>query len=76
MRFLVEKNISGMSWIKLPSKKYKVKNLNWSFCINEIEIDVNDLISVNDINELADLRLMSFDIECSSFGKFPDPNKH
>ena len=25
---------------------------------------------------MAPLRVMSFDIECHSFGKFPDPSRH
>ena len=80
MRFLVEKNISGMSWINLPAKKYILKSESRSFCKNEIEIDVKDLIGRDkedpNWSSLADLRMMSFDIECSSYGKFPDARKH
>ncbi len=43
-----------------------------------ISIDYDDLESLHNqgFEELAPLRILSFDIECHSFGKFPDPAKH
>lgn len=75
-RLMIEKDISGMSWIQCPAEKYKVKNMKNVENINQIEIDFEDLISLKDYEEMAPLRTMSFDIECHSFGKFPDPHKH
>lgn len=50
-----------------------------SFCANEIEVDANNIIGYDsdDIqySTIATLRLMSFDIECSSYGKFPTADK-
>lgn len=76
-RLLIDKDVSGMSWIHLPSKKYKriKSSKHISSCPNELEIDVNDMISIspNDKRfvDLAPMRIMSFDIECHSYGKLP-----
>ncbi len=79
IRFMVDNDLSGMSWIKLPAKKYRTE-FDRILHINEIIIESNELIGIpaNDPNfsEIAPLRLMSFDIECSSYGKFPEPSKN
>ena len=79
LRFLTDKRIGGNSWITLPKGKYDIiSNLN-STCQNEIEIDEKDLISNNlnipEFSVIAPLRILSFDIECSSYGSFPNAEK-
>lgn len=75
-RFLIEKDISGMSWIQCPQEKYKLTNYRLLDQINQIEIESEDLVSLKSFEEMAPLRVLSFDIECHSFGKFPDAQKH
>lgn len=79
LRFLTDKRIGGNSWITLPKEKYKIiSDLN-STCQNEIQIDQKDLFSkdlnIPEFSVIAPLRILSFDIECSSYGKLPNPEK-
>ena len=50
-----------------------------SYCANEIIVDVNNIIGYDsndkEYSTISKLRMMSFDIECSSYGKFPIAEK-
>lgn len=73
---MIDKDISGMGWIQCPKEKYRINNYWLLDGINQVEIDYADLVSLKSHEEMAPLWSMSFDIECHSFGKFPDPQKH
>jgi DNA polymerase elongation subunit (family B) len=81
VRFLIEKDVSGMSWIKLPAKKYKLcRSRNIVERMVELEIDEADFVGISkedpEFMRIAPLRLLSFDIEVSSHGRLPDPQHH
>ena len=77
LRFMIDNEIVGMSWIRVDPTKYRVRTTNrQSNC--QIEIDVenfNDAICLpceGEHSKIAPLRILSFDIECSAEkGKFP-----
>lgn len=80
LRFLVEKDIGGMSWFSIPAEKYKIyKGRRMSLCGSELEVDAKYLTGVLQddptSSRIASLRMLSFDIECSSYGKFPTPER-
>ncbi|OAA58962.1 DNA polymerase delta catalytic subunit [Niveomyces insectorum RCEF 264] len=78
MRFMVDFDIFGMSWVTAPAGKYKLipKQNQQSNCQIEAEISCNDLIAHKPIGEwskMAPLRILSFDIECAGRkGIFPE----
>lgn len=80
---MIDNEIVGMSWIKVPAGKYTVRtNYQEKLCTTQIEIDVEDFNNVEclpcegEYSKIAPLRIMSFDIECSAEeGKFPVPTK-
>ncbi|OAF71851.1 hypothetical protein A3Q56_00401, partial [Intoshia linei] len=82
LRFLVDKGISGCSWLKLPSHKYSVRGKDCSgrktsTCQIECDIDWHSLVSLgceDEWSKIVQFRLLSFDIECSGRkGIFPEP---
>lgn len=85
LRAMVDFDISGGSWLELPKCSYMVRERSknqpfnkssWnsqSVCQIEIDCDIHDLIPRHDINKIAALRILSFDIEClGRKGHFPD----
>ncbi|CAG8952705.1 hypothetical protein HYFRA_00008949 [Hymenoscyphus fraxineus] len=80
MRFMIDCDIAGMSWVEAPAKAYTlVPNFErQSNCQIEAEISYRDLISHKPVGEwakMAPLRILSFDIECAGRkGIFPEPN--
>ena len=77
-RLMIEKDISGMGWIQLPADRYTISKRQDSDRVINLVVHQDDLISLHNqgFEALAPLRVLSFDIECHSFGKFPDPAKH
>jgi DNA polymerase delta subunit 1 len=81
MRFMVDNKINGMSWIKIPKGTYQMRSDEDKVSTCQIEFDVIDYRNISEIkgkegSELAPLRILSFDIECSTDGiKFPIPTK-
>lgn len=79
LRFMVDCQITGMSWLTLPKNAYKLVDnaVHQSTCQIECEIDYRQLISHPSEGEwlkMAPLRILSFDIECSGRkGIFPEP---
>ena len=78
---LIQKQISGMSWVEAVSKKYKMipQKERHSNCQIEAEIHFQDLIAHPNDGEwakMAPLRILSFDIECAGRkGVFPEANQ-
>jgi len=69
LRFIHIKQIKPCSWIKINN--YSLDNIPDTICNWNITVDWND-ISPIDINNIAPLLIVSFDIECtSSHGDFP-----
>ncbi|EPX72526.1 DNA polymerase delta catalytic subunit Cdc6 [Schizosaccharomyces octosporus yFS286] len=77
MRFMIDCNVAGMSWLQLPAGKYQFRYQN---CVSDCQIEAwihyKDLISLPAEGEwlkMAPLRILSFDIECAGRkGIFPD----
>jgi len=79
LRFMVDRDIVGMSWVQVKSGKYhEIKN-KISNCQIEAWCSVEDVIPLSthgEYSKLAPLRILSIDIECSSeAGHFPVPEK-
>jgi len=80
LRFMVDQEIGGASWLELPAGKYFLVDADRreSNCTIEAEISYEYLIAhpVDDEkwSHIAPLRILSFDIECAGRpGSFPDP---
>jgi DNA polymerase delta subunit 1 len=78
MRFMVDTNVSGMSWVEVPAGKYELlpPNLVVSTCQIEAQVHYKHLIAHSTEGEfakMAPLRVLSFDIECAGRkGIFPE----
>ena len=78
LRFMIDNEIVGMSWIMVAAGKYKQRLSADKMCNTQIELDVEDFNDIEclpcegDYSKIAPLRILSFDIECSADkGKFP-----
>ncbi|RDA93478.1 hypothetical protein CP533_2641 [Ophiocordyceps camponoti-saundersi (nom. inval.)] len=80
LRFMVDCQIQGMSWVEAPATKYKLipEQYKQSNCQIEAEVCYLDLIAHKPDGEwakMAPLRILSFDIECAGRkGIFPEAN--
>lgn len=86
LRFMVDCNIFGASWITIPKKSYWKRSTNcYAFSTKktstaQVEIDVHYKRLIPHFPEgewqsIAPLRTLSFDIECKGrVGVFPEPN--
>ncbi|KAB8343066.1 hypothetical protein FH972_022660 [Carpinus fangiana] len=80
LRFMVDTNVAGMSWVEAPHNKYHMipSRDRHSNCQIEAYIHYRDLISHPAEGEwvkMAPLRVLSFDIECAGRkGIFPEAN--
>ncbi|KYQ96665.1 DNA polymerase delta catalytic subunit [Tieghemostelium lacteum] len=80
LRFLIDKNIAGCSWIELPATTYQESATKVSTCQYEIDTSIHTLITHSPDSEgwsdTAPFRILSFDIECAGRkGFFPEPEK-
>ncbi|KAL1509230.1 hypothetical protein ABEB36_003999 [Hypothenemus hampei] len=82
-RFMVDTNIHGCVWIELPPEKWHLRTntsgLNKvSQCQIECDVSWEDFIThapEGDWGDVAQFRIVSFDIECAGRkGIFPEPN--
>ena len=76
LRFMIDQDIAGMSWIELPENTYKIRNLHEKTSTSQLEVDINyDKIvpkpPEGEWSAIAPLRILSFDIECASSEGFP-----
>ncbi|KAF4585587.1 DNA polymerase delta catalytic subunit [Ophiocordyceps camponoti-floridani] len=80
LRFMVDCQIHGMSWVEAPASKYRPipQDLRQSNCQIEAEVCYLDLMAHKPDGEwakMAPLRILSFDIECAGRkGIFPEAN--
>jgi DNA polymerase delta subunit 1 len=78
LRFMIDCEISGASWVELPAGRYTLRETDQtvSRCSLEADITFNDLIAhpcQGIWNAVAPLRILSFDIECQGRkGHFPE----
>jgi len=79
LRFMVDRDIVGMSWVQVKHGKYHEIDNKISNCQIEVWCSVEDVIPLSthgEYSKLAPLRILSIDIECSSeAGHFPVPEK-
>ncbi|KAH8672572.1 DNA polymerase family B-domain-containing protein [Tricladium varicosporioides] len=79
LRFMIDCDISGMSWVEVPPRAYKMihPHERQSNCQIEAQVSYRHLISHKPEGEwakMAPLRILSFDIECAGRkGVFPEP---
>jgi DNA polymerase delta subunit 1 len=80
LRFMIDNEIVGMSWVKVKAGKYRERPRSEKHCSTQIELDVEDFNDLECLpcegpySSIAPLRILSFDIECSADkGKFPQP---
>jgi DNA polymerase delta subunit 1 len=79
---MIDNSIGGMQWIELQAGKYLQRADASKVSTCQYEIDVVDFRDVESVpleidSKIAPLRILSFDIECSSTtkGKFPTANE-
>ncbi|KAJ2599815.1 DNA-directed DNA polymerase delta [Coemansia sp. RSA 1722] len=76
IRFMVDTDIVGASWIELPAGKYSLRPHSKTFCQYEVDVNYSDLIAhepVGEWSKVAPLRILSVDIECAGrAGIFPE----
>lgn len=82
LRYMVDRNISGGTWIKIEPNTYTICKKNEYTTRSQIELHISykDIISCdtydNKYANIVPLRVLSFDIECSGRrGHFPTPDK-
>lgn len=78
LRFMIEFDLVGCSWVTLPAGKYRIADNEAKTSLMQIEVDIdaNDLVSHKPEGKwlsTAPLRRLSFDIECAGRkGVFPE----
>ena len=78
LRFMIDREIQGASWVELPKGTYHIRSpiTKESHCQIEVDISYSDLISHQPEGEWlkqAPIRTLSFDIECAGRkDKFPE----
>ena len=81
LRFMIDRGLSGMSWVEVESQKYHVMSPRdrQSNCQIEAYCHYRDLVAHGHEGEwakMAPMRILSFDIECAGRkGVFPEPNQ-
>ncbi|KKY34402.1 putative dna polymerase delta catalytic subunit [Diaporthe ampelina] len=81
LRFMVDCQIFGMSWVEAPASKYQLipERDRQSNCQIEAECSYLDLVAhkpTGEWSKMAPLRILSFDIECAGRkGIFPEANQ-
>ncbi|KAL9083568.1 MAG: hypothetical protein Q9159_005696 [Coniocarpon cinnabarinum] len=80
LRFMIDCNIQGMSWVEVPAGKYKMipQRDRHSNCQLEAYVHFRNIVphpAEGDWVKMAPLRVLSFDIECAGrAGIFPEAN--
>ena len=75
LRFMIDRNIVGGGWVELKASKYRIVPIikQSSFCSMEIVSDFQFVHGLSNVDHIAPLRILSFDIECMTSGGFPEP---
>jgi len=82
LRFMIDKDILGMGWIRLDPRRVTVRARDKQTSQCQIELDIDECgvaacsESRPEYNEIAPLRLLSLDIECSAKKGFPTADKY
>lgn len=81
LRFMVDVGMTGMCWVELPHESYTARQSNRvSRAQLEVDIDYRDIIVHQPQgvwSKIAPLRILSFDLECSTDGvNFPTADKN
>eukprot|EP00127_Corallochytrium_limacisporum_P004473 Clim_evm27s164 gene=Clim_evmTU27s164 len=85
LRFMIDLDIVGCSWIEMPPGTYHIRNEKTQYakrtlCQYEVDVNYKDIIAhaaQGDWMKLAPLRILSFDIECKGEkNAFPDPDRN
>ncbi len=69
LRYMIDRDIVGMSWITLPEQKYTLRRNKVNYCQIEAEISYFDIVShapEGDFARIAPIRILSLDIECAA----------
>ncbi|XP_049866622.1 DNA polymerase delta catalytic subunit [Pectinophora gossypiella] len=83
IRFMVDTNVVGCSWIELPTGKWTIRSKDTKIkpetrCQIEVDVAWNVFIAhqpEGEWSKVAPFRVLSFDIECAGRkGVFPEPN--
>lgn len=77
IRFMSDQKIGGFSWVEIPKNQYAIVHgpSKTSSCQIEIHANYRQIRPIQ-IDEIAPIRILSFDIECKADkGCFPDPTK-
>ncbi|CAD8059734.1 unnamed protein product [Paramecium primaurelia] len=74
LRFMIEYDIVGMGWIELKNYVIRDDQNKISSCQIEINVDCQHVKSIplDEISDIAPLRILSFDIECAAEKGFPN----
>ncbi|XP_033645764.1 DNA polymerase delta catalytic subunit-like [Asterias rubens] len=84
IRFMVDNDVLGCNWIKIPATKYQVRTQKTSpapvsQCQMEVDIAFDQFVSYpaeDEWQKVAPYRILSFDIECAGRrGVFPEASK-
>jgi DNA polymerase delta subunit 1 len=74
LRFLIDTDIKSMGWVNLENYKPCKSFVNKAESYSIIECKFNDLEPIEDVS-MADIGILSFDIECDNTGDhFPSPD--
>lgn len=70
---MVDKDISGMSWVRITGGRYTIRKDKISHCQIELDCDHNAITALtgSEWDKIAPLRVLSFDIECNPKNGFP-----
>uniref|UniRef100_A0A4X2K7Y0 DNA polymerase delta catalytic subunit n=1 Tax=Vombatus ursinus TaxID=29139 RepID=A0A4X2K7Y0_VOMUR len=80
IRFMVDADIVGCNWLELPAEKYQLRTEGKAtLCQLEADVLWSDVVShppEGPWQQIAPLRVLSFDIECAGRkGIFPEPER-
>ncbi|KAK1443519.1 DNA polymerase catalytic subunit [Babesia gibsoni] len=79
LRFLLDTNITGGCWLRIPKGQYTIASKKTSHCTLEVSTDVNSVTPIpleGEWQSIGPIRILSFDIECVKFTGpgFPSAN--
>lgn len=78
LRYMIDHNITGSSWITLIHQKYRARRQKQSHAQIEVDVTHNDVVAhkpEGQWNKIAPFRVLSMDIECQGRkGHFPEAN--
>ncbi|GIX63044.1 DNA polymerase delta catalytic subunit, putative [Babesia caballi] len=70
LRYLLDSNITGGCWLRLPAGSYEVERTRSSHCSLEVTTDCKSIVPMpleGEWQAVGPIRMLSFDIECVKF---------